>query len=80
SRTRILRELIKENLELNLDEENIDNIELKFKKPNILTTTYETLIKAIYRKGFDISEFSDSIAQTITYGLFIAYLNNKSGV
>ncbi|WP_418905412.1 hypothetical protein [Borreliella turdi] len=36
SKTRILRELIKENLELNLDEENIDNIELKFKKPNIL--------------------------------------------
>ncbi|WP_210380105.1 hypothetical protein, partial [Borreliella garinii] len=25
-----------------------------------------------------ISEFSDSLAQTITYGLFIARLNNKS--
>ncbi|UGQ16653.1 type ISP restriction/modification enzyme [Borrelia sp. RT5S] len=67
-RTRILKDLIESNLDFNL----------KLKNKNTLTSTYDLLNESIYNGALKVNEFSDSIAQTITYGLFLAKLNNRS--
>ncbi|AHH11707.1 N-6 DNA methylase (plasmid) [Borrelia coriaceae] len=67
-RTKALKELIEKNLELSMS----------FNKINTLVATYNVLKENIYSSNFTINEFSDSISQTITYGLFIARLNNKN--
>ncbi|WP_373588959.1 type ISP restriction/modification enzyme [Borreliella afzelii] len=47
-------------------------------KTNTLVATYNVIKENIYNNNFSTKEFSDSISQTITYGLFIARLNNKN--
>lgn len=69
-RARMLKELIEKNLELSIFS----------KKTNTLVSTYNVLKENIYSNNFSINEFSDSIAQTITYGVFIARLNNKENI
>ncbi|XOU12912.1 hypothetical protein QIA01_05150 (plasmid) [Borreliella americana] len=49
-----------------------------FKKTNTLVATYNVIKENIYNNNFSTNEFSDSISQTITYGLFIVRLNNKN--
>ncbi|UGQ17701.1 hypothetical protein [Borrelia sp. RT1S] len=51
---------------------------LKLKNQNTLTSTYKLLNESIYNGALKVNEFADSIAQTITYGLFLAKLNSKS--
>ncbi|WKC58388.1 type ISP restriction/modification enzyme [Borrelia sp. P9F1] len=65
-RTKILKDLIEQNLSSDLN------------KQNTLSGTYDFLNKSIYNNALGIGEFSDSIAQTITYGLFLAKLNNAN--
>lgn len=43
-----------------------------------ITSLYETFKEQLY-KELDFTEFADSLAQTLTYSLFLARLNNTSG-
>ena len=43
-----------------------------------ITSLYETFKEQLY-KELDFTEFADSFAQTLTYSLFLARLNNTSG-
>lgn len=43
-----------------------------------ITSLYETFKEQLY-KELDFAEFADSLAQTLTYSLFLARLNNTSG-
>lgn len=43
-----------------------------------ITSLYETFKETLY-KELDFTEFADSFAQTLTYSLFLARLNNESG-
>lgn len=43
-----------------------------------ITSLYETFKEQLY-KELDFTEFADSLAQTLTYSLFLARLNNASG-
>ncbi|WP_024654257.1 type ISP restriction/modification enzyme [Borrelia persica] len=82
-RTRTLKEMIELNLKsiLKDDKQDKNNKEkLEFKESNALTVAYDVLIETIYGYNLLISEFADSIAQVITYGLFIARLNNKENI
>nr|WKT13842.1 N-6 DNA methylase [Borrelia sp. BU AG58] len=69
-RSKTLKELVEQTLTLNL----------KLDKQNTLTETYNILKKRIYNENFKVGEFADSIAQTITYGFFLAKLNNASNL
>ncbi|AYE36923.1 DNA methyltransferase (plasmid) [Borrelia turcica IST7] len=71
-RTKTLKELVEQTLNLNLS--------LPPDKHNTLTGTYNILKKRIYNDNFKADEFADSIAQTITYGFFLAKLNNTSNL
>ncbi|WP_445435750.1 N-6 DNA methylase [Candidatus Borreliella tachyglossi] len=66
-RFKTLKDLIEENLNLNIG-----------LKSNTLVATYNILKESIYNNELGVSEFADSLAQTITYGFFISKLNNKS--
>ncbi|WKC58543.1 type ISP restriction/modification enzyme [Borrelia sp. P9F1] len=67
-RTRVLKDLIELNLDFNL----------KLKNQNTLISTYNLLNESIYNGALSVDEFSDSIAQTITYGFFLAKLNSRN--
>ncbi|WP_210753508.1 N-6 DNA methylase, partial [Borreliella valaisiana] len=78
SKTRSLKEEIESNLKVNEEKLDLNIDEEKLGELNTLVSTCRILKESVYSNDFSISEFSDSIAQTITYGLFIARLNNKS--
>ncbi|WP_210362447.1 type ISP restriction/modification enzyme [Borreliella garinii] len=80
SKTKSLKEEIEVNLKENEEKLNLDIDELGLGELNVLVSTCRILKKSIYSDDFSISEFSDSIAQTITYGLFIARLNSKENI
>ncbi|AMR76233.1 type ISP restriction/modification enzyme [Borrelia hermsii] len=67
-RTKILKDLVEQHLDLYLS----------LKKQNTLVGTYSIIKGNIYNNELKVSEFADSIAQTITYGFFLAKLNNTS--
>ncbi|UPA14311.1 type ISP restriction/modification enzyme [Borrelia turicatae] len=69
-RTKILKDLVEQHLDLHLT----------LKKQNTLVGTYSIIKENIYNNELKVSEFADSIAQTITYGFFLAKLNNKSNL
>lgn len=80
SKTKSLKEEIEVNLKENKEKLNLDIDESELGELNVLVSTCRILKKSIYSDDFNISEFSDSIAQTITYGLFIARLNSKENI
>ncbi|AHH04267.1 Adenine-specific methyltransferase (plasmid) [Borrelia nietonii YOR] len=67
-RTKILKDLVEQHLDLYLN----------LKKQNTLVGTYSIIKGNIYNNELKVSEFADSIAQTIAYGFFLAKLNNTS--
>ncbi|WP_330730598.1 type ISP restriction/modification enzyme [Borrelia turicatae] len=68
--TKILKKLVEQCLDLHL----------RLKKQNILVETYNIIKENIYNNDLKVGEFADSIAQTITYGFFLAKLNNTSNL
>ncbi|WP_434757515.1 hypothetical protein bpuCAU1_001398 (plasmid) [Borrelia puertoricensis] len=68
--TKILKKLVEQCLDLHL----------RLKKQNILVKTYNIIKENIYNNDLKVGEFADSIAQTITYGFFLAKLNNTSNL
>ncbi|AHH11350.1 hypothetical protein [Borrelia coriaceae] len=69
-RTKTLKDLVEQHLNLYID----------LKKQSTLVGTYNIIKENIYNNELKANEFADSIAQTITYGFFLAKLNNTNNL
>ncbi|AHH11428.1 N-6 DNA methylase (plasmid) [Borrelia coriaceae] len=69
-RTKTLKDLVEQHLNLYID----------LKKQSTLVGTYNIIKENIYNNELKVNEFADSIAQTITYGFFLAKLNNTNNL
>ncbi|BDU62560.1 DNA methyltransferase [Candidatus Borrelia fainii] len=67
-RTKTLKDLINEKLDISLKKNN----------QNSLVSSYQFIKTELYCDTLNTSEFSDSISQTITIGLFLSKLNDPN--